>query len=125
MRVENYLLASLIGTAAAAACGPAGDIGGVLVDDETHALEVYEHFESATGGRVHFELTTLERGFVRDVLDRSVDTWLGVPSYRLTAGGFGVEVGDVAFEPRDAMNDEWALPVHLSTFDEIGRSTES
>lgn len=94
------------------------------VDSEAHALEVYRQVEDAAGGELRFGLTTVERGRVRDVRERSVGEWLGVPAHRLVLDEAGTEITAVRELARDS-GDEWARPVRLATFDELGRDTSA
>ncbi len=93
-------------------------------DSETHAQEVYGHYQDAAGGRVRFDVTTVESGRVNAVLGRSVNELLGVPDFRLTLEELGTEITSVKQQARDAATDEWAQPVMLSTFASLGRDLD-
>lgn len=96
-----------------------------LTDTDAHAQEVYGQYQAATGGKVHFDVTTVESGRVLDVLDRTVNELIGVPSYRLAMEEMGTEIVSVKEQARDLLHDDWAEPVLLSRFDELGRDVST
>lgn len=103
--------------------GCSSDNAGDLTDTDSHAREVYGHYQDAAGGKVQFEVSTVESGRLLDVLDRSVNELVSVPGYRLTMEEQGTEITAIKSQARDSSTDEWAQPVLLSKFDDLGRDT--
>jgi len=97
------------------------DIGAASYHEENaYAEGVYGDYQAATKDQVRFELTTLQTGALEEISDRSINETLGVPATWLEMSQQGTEIVGVRLAPRDAAQDEWAAPVLLSGFEEMG-----
>lgn len=106
------------------------EVGGVEDElsrykDITHAKSVYGHVEEASSGQISFELVTVRTGRLVDVLGKPLQDLISVPDYQITLEEFGTQLKSVRLEARDQADDEWASPLSLTKFDELGRSTNA
>src|SRR6185369_10242009 len=96
------------------------------VDEDTTgvtetALSSYTDYQSATAGRVQFDVSSLKRGNLTDIASRPVNDLIGVPDYSVRMQQRGTDIIDVVREPRNRAIDEWSQDIDLHRFDQIGR----
>ncbi|MBN1204661.1 MAG: hypothetical protein JXB05_07025 [Myxococcaceae bacterium] len=124
--VPRLLISTLSASLWLGGCGGASldESAPVSQDGSAYAEQVYEAYEEAATGQVDFEVKALQAGAVRDIAERPVNELLGVPSQWIQMDQRGTEITSVRQELRVPALDEWASPVWLSGFEQLGRSLD-
>jgi hypothetical protein len=119
--------------------GPAGDTqpheeaGEVVLSEEElsragnidYAKGVYKNYQEAAGRLITFEVAVAKTGRLTDLVKQPLQQLVSVPDFWISMEAVGTEIKSVTREAREGTSDEWASPVELSKFDELGRSTKA
>lgn len=122
MRLASIsLLAASTGLTAGCTAGDAPTYGEMSAYAET----VYDQYQDAAGGRIDFDLITLETGHLADLAGAGVEDIVGVPGTWIRMSQRGTEITDLAREPRDPAQDEWQRRIDVRAFEELGYPLDS
>lgn len=95
-----------------------------LARSSGYAESVYDDYQSASDGRIAFQLRSDDEGALSKIAELPLGELLSVPNYWMAMDQLGTEITNVRIEDRNPADDEWSKPIFLSRFETLGRPTE-